>query len=214
MAGMASSACSTRDAVSCDCPRPSAGRGGVRRSDRLLHRRKLCRGTDPRRQLPRVVAIALAVTTVLYLGLAVATISVLGPRAATDVPLAGLLSHAVGAAGPDAAAVAAIVLTLGATNAYINGARPAGARRHAGRDQHGGPSGGGLPRGLRLQLHGRQPVRRHPEVMAAGAAQHDVIDRAVRARQPEAFGDLGRDAAVRARYEDLHGCYLPVRVAR
>jgi amino acid efflux transporter len=77
---------------------------------------------DPARQLPRAVGIALAATTVLYLGLAVATISVLGPRAATDVPLAGLLSHAIGAAGPDAAAVAAIVLTLGATNAYINGA--------------------------------------------------------------------------------------------
>src|SRR5215467_5732485 len=80
------------------------------------------RFADPKRQLPRVVAIALAVTTVLYLGLAIATISVLGPQAATDVPLAGLLSHAVGAAGPDIAAVAAIVLTLGATNAYINGA--------------------------------------------------------------------------------------------
>jgi len=80
------------------------------------------RFADPRRQLPRVVAVALAVTTVLYLGLAVATISVLGPRAATDVPLAGLLSHAVGAVGPGVAAVAAIVLTLGATNAYINGA--------------------------------------------------------------------------------------------
>ncbi len=80
------------------------------------------RFADPARQLPRAVAIALAATTVLYLGLAVATIGVLGPRAATDVPLAGLLSHAVGAAGPDVAAVAAIVLTLGATNAYINGA--------------------------------------------------------------------------------------------
>ena len=80
------------------------------------------RFADPGRQLPRVVAIALAVTTTLYLGLAIATISVLGPQAATDVPLAGLLSHAIGAAGPDIAAVAAIVLTLGATNAYINGA--------------------------------------------------------------------------------------------
>jgi amino acid efflux transporter len=77
---------------------------------------------DPSRQLPRAVGIALAVTTALYLSLAVATISVLGPSAATDVPLAGLLSHAIGTAGPDAAAVAAIVLTLGATNAYINGA--------------------------------------------------------------------------------------------
>src|SRR5215468_767623 len=46
------------------------------------------RFADPRRQLPRVVAIALAVTTVLYLGLAIATISVLGPQAATDGPLA------------------------------------------------------------------------------------------------------------------------------
>jgi Amino acid permease/Calcineurin-like phosphoesterase len=80
------------------------------------------RFAHPSRQLPAAVAIALMVTTALYLGLAIATISVLGPRAATDVPLAGLLSHAVGSAGPDIAAVAAIVLTLGATNAYISGA--------------------------------------------------------------------------------------------
>ena len=80
------------------------------------------RFADPARQLPRAVATALAVTTILYLGLAVATISVLGPSAATDIPLAALLSHAIGTAGPDVAAVAAIVLTLGATNAYINGA--------------------------------------------------------------------------------------------
>src|SRR6266542_3007020 len=96
------------------------------------------RFADPRRQLPRVVAIALAVTTVLYLGLAIATISVLGPRAATDVPLAGLLSHAIGTAGPDIAAVAAIVLTLGATNAYINGAAAmAGQLAHAAPGRRG-----------------------------------------------------------------------------
>jgi len=87
------------------------------------------RFADPSRQLPRAVAIALAVTTALYLGLAVC---VLGPRAATDVPLAGLLSHAIGAAGQDIAAVAAIVLTLGATSAYINGAAAmAGQLAHA-----------------------------------------------------------------------------------
>jgi amino acid efflux transporter len=87
---------------------------------------------DPSRQLPRVVAIALAVTTALYLSLAVATISVLGPRAATDVPLAALLSDAIGAAGQYVAAVAAIVLTLGTTNAYINGAAAmAGQLAHA-----------------------------------------------------------------------------------
>jgi amino acid efflux transporter len=90
------------------------------------------RFADPARQLPRAVAIALAATTALYLGLAVATISVLGPRAATDVPLAGLLSHAIGTAGPAVAAVAAVVLTLGATNAYISGAAAmAGELAHA-----------------------------------------------------------------------------------
>jgi amino acid efflux transporter len=80
------------------------------------------RFANPAKQLPRAVAIALAVTTALYLALATATIGVLGPQAATDVPLAGLLSHVIGTAGPIAAAVAAIVLTIGTTNAYINGA--------------------------------------------------------------------------------------------
>jgi amino acid efflux transporter len=80
------------------------------------------RFANPGRQLPRVVMITLAVTSAVYLGLAVATIGVLGPGAATDVPLAGLLTHAIGAAGRDIAAVAAVVLTLGVTNAYINGA--------------------------------------------------------------------------------------------
>ncbi len=80
------------------------------------------RFADPARQLPRVVGIALAATTALYLGLAIATTSVLGPAAATAVPLADLLRHAIGPAGPAAAAAAAVVLTLGATNAYVNGA--------------------------------------------------------------------------------------------
>jgi amino acid efflux transporter len=80
------------------------------------------RFADPSRSLARVAAITLAVTTALYLGLAVTTIGVLGPRAASLVPLAGLLSHALGPAGTAAAAAAAVVLTLGTTNAYINGA--------------------------------------------------------------------------------------------
>ena len=79
------------------------------------------RFADPGRQLTRVVAIALGVTSVLYLGLAVATIGVLG-GASTLVPLAGLLRSAVGPAGTVGAAIAAAVLTLGATTAYINGA--------------------------------------------------------------------------------------------
>jgi amino acid efflux transporter len=80
------------------------------------------RFADPARQLARVVAITLAVTTVVYLSLAIATIGVLGPGAATTVPLAALLERALGPTGTAVAAVAAVVLTLGATNAYINGA--------------------------------------------------------------------------------------------
>ena len=77
---------------------------------------------DPARQLPRVTGIAFGTTALLYLGLAAATISALGRGAGTDVPLAALLRLAVGPAGRAAAAVAAIVLTLGATNAYLTGA--------------------------------------------------------------------------------------------
>ena len=80
------------------------------------------RFTDPARQLPRVIGTALAVTSVLYLGLAVATISVLGAGAGISAPLAALLRDAAGPAGTVAAAVAAVVLTLGAVNAYVTGA--------------------------------------------------------------------------------------------
>ncbi|MFE1147905.1 APC family permease [Streptomyces albidoflavus] len=77
---------------------------------------------DPRRQLPRVVGTAFAVTALLYLGLAVATVAVLGPRAGGPVPLAGLLRVAIGGYGPLLAAVGAVALTLAATNAYLTGA--------------------------------------------------------------------------------------------
>ena len=83
------------------------------------------RFADPARQLPRVIGIALGVTSVLYLGLAVATIGVLGTGGAggaTGAPLAALLRDAAGTAGTVAAAVAAVVLTLGAVNAYVSGA--------------------------------------------------------------------------------------------
>ena len=76
---------------------------------------------DPARQLTRVVAIALAVTSALYLGLAIVTIGVLGSGGATIVPLAELLQRAIGPVGTAAAAVAAVVLTLGSVNAYISG---------------------------------------------------------------------------------------------
>ncbi|HEY1639900.1 MAG TPA: amino acid permease [Streptosporangiaceae bacterium] len=80
------------------------------------------RFASPARQLPRVIAIAFGTTTALYLGLAVTTIATLGRGAGTSVPLADLLQIAIGPAGRAVAAAAALVLTLGATNAYLTGA--------------------------------------------------------------------------------------------
>jgi amino acid efflux transporter len=76
---------------------------------------------DPGRQLPRVIAVTVLVTTVIYLSLAIATIAVLGRDAATDVPVAALLVRAVGGSGRVIAAVVAIVLTLGTLNACLSG---------------------------------------------------------------------------------------------
>jgi amino acid efflux transporter len=107
---------------------------------------------DPARQLPRVVGITLAVTSVLYLGLAVVTIAVLGTGGGSMAPLADLLRRAIGPAGTAAGAVAAIVLTLGAVNAYVNGAaamtgrllggpgRPAGTAARPAADEANGRS--------------------------------------------------------------------------
>ena len=96
--------------------------------------------SDPARQLTRVVAIALAVTSALYLGLAIVTIGVLGPGAATIVPLAELLQRAI---GPVGTAAAAVVLTLGSVNAYINGG--AAMAGHLTRRQQGGGNGHASP---------------------------------------------------------------------
>ena len=91
------------------------------------------RFTDPARQLPRVIGSALVVTSVLYLALAIATISVLGAGAGS-APLAALLRDAAGPAGSVAAAVAAVVLTLGAVNAYVTGATEMAAELTGPRD--------------------------------------------------------------------------------
>jgi amino acid efflux transporter len=109
---------------------------------------------DPARQLPRVIAIAFAITTALYLGLAVATIAVLGPGAGTEVPLADLLRQAVGSAGRAAAAVAAVVLTLGATNSYLSGAAAMAA-----------------------ELTGRRGARREPDALQQLTSQRSLTSR-------------------------------------
>ena len=74
---------------------------------------------DPARQLPKAIFSALAVVVVLYLGLAVATVGVLGTAAPSRVPLADLMAAGLGAPGRTATAALAVLLTMGAMNAYV-----------------------------------------------------------------------------------------------
>jgi amino acid efflux transporter len=82
----------------------------------------------PARDLPRATAIALVIVSVLYLALAAATVLVLGPAAGTtQAPLASLLSIGVGGNVKLITAVAAVLLTLGAMNAYFAAGAKTGA---------------------------------------------------------------------------------------
>jgi amino acid efflux transporter len=75
---------------------------------------------DPARNLPRSMALAFGVVTVLYIGLAMATIAVTnGTR--SRVPLADLIAVGFGRAGRDATAVLAVALTMGTMNVYMGG---------------------------------------------------------------------------------------------
>jgi amino acid efflux transporter len=78
--------------------------------------------SDPRRQLPRAMLAAFAVVAVLYLGLAVTTVAVLGGAPGSTVPLADLMQRGLGGAGSALTAGAAVLLTVGTTNAYVAGA--------------------------------------------------------------------------------------------
>ena len=102
---------------------------------------------NARRRLPRVVAIAFGTTAALYLDHGRRDHRVLGHAAGGSVPLADLLAIAIGPAGRAVAAGAAVLLTLGAVNAYLSGAavmaRSLTAR--AGRDGAGQSAGGGRP---------------------------------------------------------------------
>ncbi|MEV4637194.1 amino acid permease [Actinoplanes sp. NPDC049548] len=78
---------------------------------------------DPRRDVPRATAAAVLVVGVLYLAVAAASVLVLGPAVGNSpAPLADLL--AVGFGGPVrvVTAVVAVLLTIGAVNAYLAGA--------------------------------------------------------------------------------------------
>jgi amino acid efflux transporter len=74
----------------------------------------------PSYELPRAMALAFAVIAVLYVALAVATISA-GIGDSSKVPLADLLVVGFGPPGRDAAAVLAVLLTMGTMNVYTAG---------------------------------------------------------------------------------------------
>jgi amino acid efflux transporter len=88
----------------------------------------------PARDVPRATAIALVVVGVLYLGVAGASILVLGPATgSTEAPLAELLAIGVGGQVRVITALVALLLTLGAMNAYFAGSAKLGAA--LGRDR-------------------------------------------------------------------------------
>jgi amino acid efflux transporter len=76
---------------------------------------------DPARQLPRSMATAFGIVTVLYIGLAVATVGVTG-GSSSRVPLADLMAVGFGETGRRATTVLAVALTMGTMNVYIGGA--------------------------------------------------------------------------------------------
>jgi amino acid efflux transporter len=80
----------------------------------------------PARDIGRATALTLGVVTVLYLGVAFCTVAVLG-SAPGRAPLADLLAGAVGGWARPVTTGIAVLLTVGAINAYFAGASRLGA---------------------------------------------------------------------------------------
>jgi amino acid efflux transporter len=115
----------------------------------------------PARDLPRATGGAVVIVGTLYLAVAFAVVAVLGPAAAvSSAPLGELLAGSLGGNARMLAAVAAVLLTFGAMNAYYAGAANLGAA--LGRD-------GALPGWL---AHGVRPgqVPRRSLTLVSGLA--------------------------------------------
>jgi amino acid efflux transporter len=83
---------------------------------------------NPSRDVPRAAAVAVVIVGVLYLGVVLTSLLVLGSRTgATQAPLAELLGAAFGRPGRIVTTVVAVLLTVGAMNAYFAGAARLGA---------------------------------------------------------------------------------------
>jgi amino acid efflux transporter len=116
---------------------------------------------SPRRDVPLATGIAIAVVGVLYLGLAATTVLVLGPGAATsNAPLSDLMALAVGDGARIATAGVAVLLSIGAMNAYFAGSAKLGSA--LGRD-------GGLPTWFAVGS-GRGEVPRRSLAVVTGLA--------------------------------------------
>lgn len=81
---------------------------------------------NPARDITRATAIALVVMAVLYLGIAFATVSVLGPTTG-KAPLSDLLVLGFGEPAREVTTVVAVLLSVGAMNAYFAGSARLGA---------------------------------------------------------------------------------------
>jgi amino acid efflux transporter len=86
----------------------------------------------PGSDLPRAIALAFGVVTLLYVSLAIATVGVTG-HSPSHVPLADLVAVGFGRAGRYVTAVVAVALTMGTMNVYMGGgAKLAAALAEAG----------------------------------------------------------------------------------
>lgn len=114
---------------------------------------------DPARDIGRATVVALVVMGVMYLGVAFATVAVLGPHTG-KAPLSDLLVLGFGEPARPVTTVVAVLLSLGAMNAYFAGsARLGGA---LGRD-------GSLPAWFAHGSSAGQVPRRSLVVVTAGA---------------------------------------------
>ena len=131
----------------------------------------------PEHDLPRAMAIAFALVTVLYVGLAVATI---GVTAGTQsrVPLADLIAVGFGRAGRDATAVLAVALTMGTMNVYTGGMAKLAASL---------ATEGALPAWFAGDAHRTIPAAAALRLRAGRRARDRGRARAASARPPTSF---------------------------
>ena len=143
----------------------------------------------PEVDLPRAMALAFGIVTVLYIGLAVATVGVTGDSD-SKVPLADLISVGFGRVGRDATAVLAVALTMGTMNVYMGGVSKLAASL---------ANDGALPRWL-----GGDAVPQRP----AAAARRDRGRSASRSSSRSLAGVSNTDDLVRA----TSACFIAVYV--